>query len=111
MVDKEDFWHDDEREISSLGQNFLGEEGKELLAALDDVQTSAHQRMPIPAWAKEILENEDKKGTKSDFKAGLNSNGFKFRPYLMPLDEDLELKLRRWSDKRRQKVLYVSPLI
>ena len=79
-------------------EDLMGTEGKELLGALQDVEASAKRSLPFPHWAQPILSNKG-----SDVESTV-----KFRPYLMPLNEDLESKLRKWSSKQRRQVCNVE---
>jgi len=75
-------------------QDFLGVEGKELLTVLDDVESSAKQTLPMPNWLKD-LPFLDESGL------GVKQKDTKFKPFLKPLDEDLEFKLRKWTKNER----------
>lgn len=107
---------------------FLGSEGRELLAALEEdnseSQTGSDSAKHSINFEKNsnllfngnkfqrnsrISRNESYPLKKSNCKSGNDavhgdSDHQKLRPYLLPLGDDLEFKLRKWSESQRQKV-------
>ena len=91
-------------------QSFLGSEGKELLSALKDVEGFSRTQLPIPEWAtqrtyfanRSVKEKQEREQKNEDDERC--SDPSPIRPYLKPLHEDLEGKLREWTKRQRQKV-------
>ena len=111
--------------------DFLGTEGRELLTALEsetqedkseagypglkikgnsNVPATSQQRGGRSNRGKWLSGNEtfpsreNMKQFYDEDEAKSDDNTRLCRPYLMPLEDDLELKLRHWSEKQREKV-------
>ena len=86
-------------------QQFLGMEGRDLLAALDTTKL-APDKLQLPPWTSGRMRSQ-KPDNKFATDPLVNSAGLEFetfKPYLLPLGDDLENKLQKWSERQRYKV-------